>query len=276
MNERSQTLLSLFDPTGLGLEIGPSYNPLVPKAEGYRVETVDYASREDLVEKYRNDSHADIARIEEVDHVTGGRSLLETIPHEGRYDFIVASHVIEHTPDMIDFLESCAHLLKPSGSLVLAVPDKRFCFDLLQPLSTTGAVIQASLDRRRRPSPGTVFDSVAYDVLRDGMIGWPEETSSMPAFHATLEAARGLLDLAGSSDQYIDVHVWRFVPSSFRLIVEDLHALGRVRLRERRFVARAGHEFFVALSRQGSGPGLSRIALAVEAQKELAAVRLPD
>jgi hypothetical protein len=30
------------DLTGLGLEIGPSYNPLLPKSEGYRVRTADH------------------------------------------------------------------------------------------------------------------------------------------------------------------------------------------------------------------------------------------
>ena len=39
--DRVQILTSMFDPSGFGLEIGPSYNPLVPKSSGARIETID-------------------------------------------------------------------------------------------------------------------------------------------------------------------------------------------------------------------------------------------
>ena len=38
---------------GLGLEIGPSYAPLVPKRDGHRVETLDHLDKAALVEKYK-------------------------------------------------------------------------------------------------------------------------------------------------------------------------------------------------------------------------------
>jgi 2-polyprenyl-3-methyl-5-hydroxy-6-metoxy-1,4-benzoquinol methylase len=41
-----------------------------------------------------------------------------------RYDWIVASHVID-VPNLVAFLIDCEALLKPGASLVLAVPDKR-------------------------------------------------------------------------------------------------------------------------------------------------------
>ncbi|MGU3539255.1 class I SAM-dependent methyltransferase [Methylobacterium sp. A54F] len=273
--DRRETLLSLFDAAGLGLEIGPSYNPLVAKADGYRVETVDYIDRAGLLRKYANDPNVDVARIEEVDYVTEGRPLLEAVPHRGRFDYVVASHVIEHTPDLIDFLASCAELLRPEGVLVLAVPDKRFCFDLFQPLSTTGAILQANLDARRKPTPGAVFDSVAYDMLRGGRIGWAAESDEAPVFNATLDAARRVFEICAASPNYVDVHVWRFVPSSFRLIVDDLFNLGRSPLREAAFRPGTGHEFYVALARNGAGPGTARAELAIAAMRELAAVPLP-
>ena len=119
-----------------------------------------------------------------------------------------------------------------------------------------------------------VFDSVAYDVLRGGALGWTHDNTDAPAFNATLETAYGIFRHAANFDGYIDVHVWRFVPSSFRLLIEDLHALGLSPLREHRFVTGEGPEFYVALSLAGSGPDRARIALATEALRELAAVRL--
>lgn len=276
MPSRDDILRSLFSAEGCGLEIGPSYNPLIPKASGYNVETVDYTNKDGLIKKYMQARDVDISRIEEVDYVTGGRSMLEGIQHRRYYDYIVASHVIEHQPDLLGFLNECAELLKETGTLVLAVPDKRWCFDLLQPVSTTGAVLQAHLERRERPQPGAAFDSVAYDVLRGGQIGWGVDCTQIPTFNATLQKAKEIFDHAVINGNYIDVHVWRFVPSSFRLLIEDLSAIGASSLRERQFVLGVGHEFYVALSNAGRGPGKTRIDLALDAMREVAAIPLGE
>lgn len=34
------------------LEIGPSYNPILPKKAGFAVKSVDHANQQDLIEKY--------------------------------------------------------------------------------------------------------------------------------------------------------------------------------------------------------------------------------
>jgi hypothetical protein len=39
---RADQLRSMFSPVGKGLEIGPSHNPLMPKAAGFDVEVLDY------------------------------------------------------------------------------------------------------------------------------------------------------------------------------------------------------------------------------------------
>jgi predicted SAM-dependent methyltransferase len=271
---REEVLFDLFDSRGRGLEIGPSHNPLTPKFRGFNVEVLDYTDREGLIAKYQDNPHVDLSRIEEVDHVTLGRPIRDVIGERGCYDFIIASHVIEHLPDMLDFLQTCGDLLQPSGVLVLVVPDKRFCYDLLLPPSTTGEVLQAHHERRRRPLPGAIFNSIAYDVLRAGRLTWDEETAESPEFNATLQAAHAFFKHAASTEEYTDVHVWRFTPSGFRLIIEDLYALGASPMREAHFVTTNGAEFYATLSLGGGGPGCSRIGLAIDALRELAQVRL--
>ena len=76
----------------------------------------------------------------------------------GTFDAFVASHVIEHTPDLIAFLDSAAALLKPEGVVVLAVPDKRYCFDYFQPLTTTGQIIESHSELRSRHNRRLAFD----------------------------------------------------------------------------------------------------------------------
>ncbi len=123
--DRRDLLLSLINTQGVGLEIGPGFNPLVPKSQGYRVETLDHATREDLAAKYANAPGVDVSRIEVVDHVSTGASVFDAVGKPAHYDYIVASHVIEHTTDMLGFLKDCQRVLKPDGVLALAVPDKR-------------------------------------------------------------------------------------------------------------------------------------------------------
>lgn len=270
---RNDRLLSMIDLSGLGLEIGPGFNPLVPKSAGHRVETLDHATQEALVAKYAG-AGVDTSRIEPVDHVSTGASVFAAIGQPGRYRWIVASHVIEHTPDLLGFLKDCEKLLQADGVLALAVPDKRFSFDVLRPLTSTGDVLQAHLEGRTMHPPGRVFDEVAYNVLRGGTLAWGPDADGPLAFFRPLADAKAIFEHVQRSREYVDIHAWQFTPSSFRLIVEDLFQIGATGLREADFDGARGGEFLIALSRQGAGPGVPRIELAQRALAEQAVIRV--
>ena len=91
------------------------------------------------------------------------------MPLHGTFDAFIASHVIEHTPDLIDFLQTSEILLKSSGVVVLAIPDKRYCFDYFQPLTTPGQVLAAHAEGRSRHTRRTAFDHVASELLIPSM-----------------------------------------------------------------------------------------------------------
>ena len=275
MSERTNLLRSLIRLDGLGLEIGPGYNPLVPKSEGFRVETVDYTDATGLRAKYMGNPHVDLGRIEEVDHVLDGSMPMEqAVGRHGSYDYIIASHVIEHTPNMLGFLQACERLLSSDGVLLLAIPDKRHCFDVFQQLTSTGAVLQSHLYQLVLPMPGAVFDDVAYNSVREHAIGWTEHDTGPLHFFATLANAKGAFQAARQSDAYQDVHVWRFVPSSFRLIVRDLYEIDEIGLKEAYFHSSVGNEFYMTLSRAGHGCDIDRLTLARQALVEHATIKL--
>jgi len=186
-------LRTLIDISGVGLEIGPSFDPVVPKREGHRVEIVDHLSAADLRRKYADAPGVALANIEEVDHVADGRPLLELIGKPAHYDYIVASHVVEHTVDLMGFLLDCQGLLKPGGTLALAVPDMRFAFDCLRPPSTTGQVLQAHADGGKRHAIGKLFDELAHNCVRGGAIGWTGEDTGELTFFRPLAQARDIL-----------------------------------------------------------------------------------
>lgn len=65
--------------------------------------------------KYANAPGVEVSRIEVVDHVSTGASVFDAVGKTARYDYIVASHVIEHTTDMLGFLKDC----QPCSSLMV-------------------------------------------------------------------------------------------------------------------------------------------------------------
>jgi len=267
--DRRELLLSMFDPKGFGLEVGPSYNPLLPKSH-FNVETIDYADAATLREKYRNNA----SKIEEVDYVSDGRSLLEIIGKPERYDFIVASHVIEHVTDIVRFIQDCEALLKPDGRLVLAVPDKRYCFDALRPISTVGQALQAYAERRRRHTPGILFDNVAYVCGKGSEIVWMEPDLDGAVLLHSQESAKQAFDEAQESDIYHDAHGWQFTPTSFRFLIKQLRSLGYIRSGEIAFhkhdTSQPGmFEFYVSLSKTAAILPDADIDLLKQVQTEL-------
>jgi SAM-dependent methyltransferase len=251
----------MFDPAGVGLEIGGSISPLLTKRDGYRIETLDHASAADLREKYQDDPRVDIARIEDVDYVTDGRSIAETVLRRQCYDYILASHVIEHVPDPLGFMQDCALLLKDGGVLVLAVPDKRRCFDVFQSLSTTGQVLQAHLEKRTRHTAGTMFDHCANHATRGNEIAWQASSDAPLRLVHDLDFALWRYRTVRDSTDYHDAHAWYFTPSSWRLIVSDLNHAGDLALKEKAFADGDGCEFYTSLSLAGAGCPVDRLTL---------------
>jgi leader peptidase (prepilin peptidase)/N-methyltransferase len=71
------------------------------------VEYVDRASRDDLLAAYEG-HEVDARRIPQIDHVWGEQSLLECVGGGRDYDYVLASHVIEHVPDLFGWLGEIA------------------------------------------------------------------------------------------------------------------------------------------------------------------------
>ncbi|WP_204301631.1 hypothetical protein, partial [Stenotrophomonas maltophilia] len=69
---------------------------------------------------------------------------------------------------------------------------------------------------------------------------------------------------------YVDCHAWVFTPSSFRLILSDLRALGLVTMGEAFFHGSIGCEFMVVLSRAARAETPDRATLARQAIIEAA------
>jgi SAM-dependent methyltransferase len=221
--DRKAKVLNLIDPAAqVGLEIGALNRPIVPREQG-NVRFVDHAPTDQLREKYHTDANVDTDRLVDVDYVWGPETLGQAVGPEQRFDYVIASHVAEHVPDLIGWLREIHEVLEEGGILSLVIPDRRYTFDYLRQPSTTAQLIDAHLRENRRPTPGQVFDHFSRLVYVDLDVAWT--TGVRPdrlRRRYTHERARGELCRAQESEAYIDVHCWVFTPSSFFSIIVDL------------------------------------------------------
>lgn len=136
MNERDYLKNTVIcDKEKRILELGPLNRPIIKKNEYSNVFYADIRSTEEVKELYSGNDYlnttgiqVDIDTIENIDFVLK-KSYKETFSEAEHFDYIVASHVLEHTTDLIATLQDLATVLKPNGKLCIIYPDKRYCFD---------------------------------------------------------------------------------------------------------------------------------------------------
>jgi SAM-dependent methyltransferase len=251
--DRARAALREADLDGVGLEIGPSYNPIAPRSAGLDIRILDHATREGLLTKYRalGLSEAELTRIDAVDYVWTGGPITGAIPADQRFDYIVAAHVIEHTTDLIGFLQAASTLLAPGGVLSLIVPDKRYCFDRLRPLTTAGQVVEAHLLPRTFHGPAAFIDTHLYSVRNHGseMVWDATSATRLELAQCSWAAVRHTISTTLDSDEYHDIHRWVFTPTSLELMLSDLHHLGYIDMELKSLEATDSFEFFATLVR---------------------------
>lgn len=227
---RRDKILANLDPLRLqGCEIGALAAPLVRPDEG-RILFVDHVDTQTLRTKYAADPAVNTFDIVDVDAVWGRQTLQDCIGVDRKVDYVVASHVIEHVPDLITWLAEIRSILRPPrGTLRLAVPDRRYTFDLLRFESRIHDVLDAYLRRARAPLPrviveGSLIRAVDCRKAWNGTINVAE----LKPYTTTVQS----LDLARdalANGTYYDSHCWVFTPVSFsELCIEmaELDLLG--------------------------------------------------
>jgi SAM-dependent methyltransferase len=254
--QRARHALALIDTESMrGVEVGPSFSPFVPKASGADVTVVDHTDAESLRDKYRVHG-VDLDAIETVDVVWAGGSLADPLRDRAPFDYIIASHLLEHLPNPIGFLNDCSALLRPGGVLSLVLPDHRYCFDALRPPTTLGQWVDAHLDNRRRHTPGMVLDHCLHAVTRGGIAWTPETTTPFTMAHVRPDVDHTFA-LARKGDEYVDIHAWVFTPESFRSLIQMAESFELTDLQIAYERDTIGFEFFATL-RKPASPGQHR------------------
>jgi SAM-dependent methyltransferase len=256
--DRSARLLGTATHATRILEIGAGYAPLAPRSRGWNTHVVDHATRAELREKYRG-AAVDLDAIEEVDTVWRGGDLHQSVPAalHGSFDLLIASHLIEHIPDLIGFFNAAGHLLRPDGVIALAIPDRRFCFDFFKPPTLTGDILEAHFRRRSRHGLRAAWSERAYAATMDGRLGWGRDCTGLPQFANPFEVAvRTVHGFRDDPDApYEDFHTWYFTPAGFSLVMLELAQVGVCDWRVDTLHGPENFEFFAHLRRGGERIG---------------------
>ncbi|WP_454824958.1 methyltransferase [Paraburkholderia xenovorans] len=270
--DRKVKLLSGLDlSSAIGAEIGALCRPVVTRPEG-TVYYIDHASTEVLREKYKHDPNVDINALVDVDAVWGQQSLSEALGGK-LVDYVIASHVVEHVPDLVGWLAEIGAILKPGGQLRLAVPDKRFTFDLMREDSRISDVLGAHVVRARIPQPQAIIDhivNVRYDVSAGEI--WAGICSNGRPAHTFADAIASAQD-AFANGNYHDVHVWVFTPLTFARICRQLVENGLLSMSCANFFDTARNELEFQVHMQQCAD--VQLAAASWARMEAAAMPLP-
>jgi SAM-dependent methyltransferase len=230
MADRYQLLTAGIEPgSQKGLEFGALNKPIVDPSRG-DVRFIDFTDTANLREQHRAVPERLNALVEVTYIWSGSGSLANVIGTGELFDWAIASHVIEHVPNMLGWLRGIAEVLRPGAVFNLAIPDCRFTFDVDCPRSTIGEVVEADLLSYRYPSIRQAFDYCFHaKAIEPGAI-WQSETDvkSLPAFagEGARRLAYGHARNILSREEYIDSHCWIVTPLSYVSILEGLSMIG--------------------------------------------------
>ena len=260
-NQRPE--LAVIDvATMRGLEIGPLTSPRIRKSEG-PVFYLDHVTTDELRAKYAENERLrpSLDSIVDVDFVQReGTSLTEVFEDEVRFDYVLASHVIEHVPNVIGWLMEISEILRPGGFLSLVAPDKRFCFDVNRTPTEMSELVDAYLRDLRHPSSRQIFDFMSRVVTIDGAVDTPGIWAGTADYAGVVRSDVGDPEVAAFQvclehhqfpDHPIDIHCHVFTPTSFVHLLAQMMNLELMDFEVASFLStpRDQLEFFVSLQK---------------------------
>lgn len=116
---------------GNGVEIGALHKPLPVDPQTTTMQYVDYKTLAENRERYPELKDETIVNTDIVDD---GFILAKIEPN--RFDFLVANHALEHSPDPLGTLGVWAGKIRPGGHLFVAIPLAERCYDNGRPITS--------------------------------------------------------------------------------------------------------------------------------------------
>lgn len=215
------------------LEIGALVDPVLHREDG-NVFYADHLSNEALEKQFAWNKNFDATCLVHVDYVwKNNHTLKECV--EGQFDYVIASHVAEHVPDLIGWIEEIRQVLKPGGQLRLVLPDGRCSFDMKRQPTRLADLLAAWLKKSKCPETHLVLDFVLNKIddqdvpkihAKYGLYPDKENLKSQIPFSEVLEWGERTL-IPG---HYEDIHCWVLHLNLFAKLMMDLAEQGLVKM----------------------------------------------
>ena len=195
-NKQQMREIIVSQLTGQGVEFGAGSRPMPLPVDV----TVEYAEPFQSAEQYERMNYDDNTVVAELTNPIEDQHQVE----RESLDFTVAAHVIEHTPNPVGAIAQMFERLKPGGTMVLVVPDKRLTFDK---------------NRENTPLEHLIADFEDPSAERD-LENYVDffENAKHAKHPVSLEKAKKAQD----SGQDIHFHVW--TPDSFYQMMDHISA----------------------------------------------------
>ena len=208
-----------------GIEIAPLNRATVKKSEG-DITYIDRLSYGELLSAHKGASYINPSDILPVDVVLGEISIAEAFAGSPKFDYAVASHVVEHVPDIVSWFSDIATILKSGGTFRLAIPDRRFTFDLLRQETKASEVLNAFAQRVKSPTSQCIMDHYLNVRKVDFYAAWNGtiDAETLERYHSVdyaIDAAKAAISI----DNLPDIHCWVFTPRSFVTLMKELAKL---------------------------------------------------
>ena len=156
--DRWHALTAPLDLKGTGLEIAPYFNPLLDRAR-HDVRYVDCIDNNTIIRKAAENPGVVGRHVPRIDWVwTPGKPLRSCIPADVLFDYCVATHVMEHVPDTIGWLNQIFEVMRDGAVLALALPDRRYGMDYYRRETTLGDLVGNWLQAPSRPTTTQIVD----------------------------------------------------------------------------------------------------------------------
>jgi len=212
---------------GRGLEIAPYFNPIVDKP-GHDVFYVDCIDNRAIRRKASQNPKGRERVPPPIDAVwVPGRRLSRCV--RGRkFDYAVASHVMEHVPDPLGWLHQVLECLVVGGRIALLLPIRDRTMDFYRNDTTFGQIVGWSIEKPARPTPTQVMDFLSQSFFHQGE---PVEAERMPPFERAVrhygdDDAIRYARFVWKKRHYLDVHCSTWTPESFVEIFTRLRQVG--------------------------------------------------
>ena len=271
--DRQDELLKFAPVRSKCLEVAPFHRPALLKSD-YDVDYTDYATTEELRAKTPVHEGISVESVCAVDYVwTPGKSLRSCIPNGVTYDFAIASHVMEHVPDVLGWAQQIFDVMRPGAVFQLALPDHRGCFDVFRRPTDISEMLQNWITNNDRPNVGQIYDFLSKNVVI------PDATSEASALfpfgenpkmedfkrNYSDESALHFALVHFKKSTYMDTHCSVFTPESLVEAFSAANNLGIFNIELEKPVTGA-REFFIAVKKIGE-PRIRREEIYWEKEK---------